>query len=69
MRNQPRTAEAGTELLRAADVAKLLAVSTRTVWRLRDAGQLPRPLRLGGGHLIRWRRSDIETFIGGAPDA
>ena len=57
-------AETGCELLRATDVAKLLAVSTRTVWRLRDAGQLPRPVRLGGGrHLVRWRRSDIEDFV------
>lgn len=51
------------ELLRAADVAKMLSVSTRTVWRMRDAGELPRPVRLGNGNLVRWRSSDIEDFI------
>jgi predicted DNA-binding transcriptional regulator AlpA len=55
-------------LLRAADVARLLSVSVRTVWRMRDAGQLPRPVRVAS-KMVRWRRSDIESFIqNGLPD-
>ena len=56
-------AEPYPELLRASDVAKLLSVSTRTIWRMRDAGELPQPVRLGSGNIIRWRRCDIEDFI------
>ncbi|MHC4064435.1 MAG: helix-turn-helix transcriptional regulator [Planctomycetota bacterium] len=50
------------ELFRAADVARMLSVSVRTVWRLRDAGGLPRPVRVGG-NLIRWKRGDLENFL------
>ena len=56
----PRKSE--DQLLTAQDVARLLAVSVRTVWRLRDAGDLPAPVRVGK-HLLRWRRSDIESHI------
>ena len=43
------------------DVARLLNCSTRTVYRLNDAGRMPRPVRLGS--LIRWNRSDVEQWI------
>jgi excisionase family DNA binding protein len=42
-------------------VAHLLSVSRRTVYRLLDAGQIPKPLKLGGA--TRWRRTDIELFV------
>ena len=48
-------------LLKASDVAKRLAVSLRTVWRLRDAGQLS-PV-LVGARMIRFRASDIDALI------
>lgn len=64
-----RTTNGGSELLRAADVAKMLSVSVRSVWRLRDGCPgFPRPIRLNG-NLIRWRSSDIEQFVRSAKDA
>jgi predicted DNA-binding transcriptional regulator AlpA len=48
-------------LLRAVDVATLLAISVRCVWRLVASGDLPRPIKLGGS--TRWRACDLEAFI------
>jgi excisionase family DNA binding protein len=48
-------------LLTVGDVAEMAQVSTRQVWRLRDAGRLPMPVRVGSQ--IRWRRSDILEWI------
>jgi prophage regulatory protein len=42
-------------------VAALCGCSPRMVWRMRDTGDIPAPLRLGG--LVRWRRADIERWI------
>jgi predicted DNA-binding transcriptional regulator AlpA len=57
------------ELLRAADVGRLMKVSTRTIWRLRDGcPEFPRPIRVSG-NIIRWRRADIEAFVRSAQDA
>jgi excisionase family DNA binding protein len=48
-------------MLTIDQVARLLNCSTRTVYRLNDAGKMPRPLRLGA--LVRWNRSEIEQWI------
>jgi excisionase family DNA binding protein len=48
-------------LLTIRDVARLLRCSTRTVHRLKVTGQLPAAVRVRS--LLRWRRSDIESFI------
>ncbi len=48
-------------LLSAGALAQLLGVSVRHVWRLRDAGDLPAPIKLG--KLIRWRRAAIERWL------
>lgn len=45
----------------AHDVARLLACSPRTVYRLADAGRMPAAIRLGS--LIRWPRAAIEAWI------
>ena len=42
-------------------VAKMLSVSPRTVWRLRSAGKLPKPVSIGGSK--RWKMSDIILFL------
>ena len=49
-------------LITARKLAQLLEVSTRTLWRLRSAGQLPEPIRLGGA--VRWRLDDVRKWIG-----
>ena len=48
-------------LLRAQELARLLNISLRTLWRLHSAGALPRPLRLGAA--VRWRADDIKQWI------
>lgn len=48
-------------LVTAAELAALLNVSTRTLWRLRSAGQLPQPVRFGG--TVRWRLDEVRNWI------
>lgn len=56
-----------TQLLNVKDVARLLNVSVRQVWRRLSAGQLPQPVRIGKS--VRWSDEIIETWIGmGCPD-
>jgi len=45
------------KLVDARTLAKMLSVSPRTIWRLRSAGRLPKPVTFGGS--VRWRFSDI----------
>jgi predicted DNA-binding transcriptional regulator AlpA len=45
----------------AEDIAGLLQISERQVWRLRDAGLLPGCMRVG--RLVRWRRVVIDEWI------
>jgi excisionase family DNA binding protein len=50
------------ELLDVRDMAKLLGYcSTRHIYRLADAGRLPRPLKLGA--LCRWRKAEVLRWI------
>jgi len=58
----------GSLLINAAEVAALLSISKRTLWRLVSREALPPPLRLGG--TVRWRRAEVEAWIAaGCPDA
>jgi prophage regulatory protein len=49
-------------LLSVEDLAKLLNVSKRTVWRMRDDGRLPPPLQLGK-QILRWEPDKIKEWI------
>ena len=49
------------ELLTIRELATILKVSQRSIWRLVAAGQLVGPLRVGGS--IRWRSEDIRDWI------
>lgn len=51
-------------LVTAEQLAKILQVSVRSIWRMRSSGQLPRPVRIGGN--IRWRPKDVELWIAGS---
>ena len=56
-------------LLSAADLAQLLRVSVPTIWRLRAAGKLPRPLDALGKQLVRWDADEIRRWVkAGMPD-
>ncbi len=54
-------------LLTAADLARVLNVGERTVWRMvsvADAGSspFPKPVRIGG-HVVRWRWQDVQKYL------
>ena len=54
-------------MLRADDLAKLLRMSKRTVFRYECSGRVPAPLRIGGS--VRWLGSEIQAWLdAGAPD-
>ncbi len=53
------------KLLTVNDVAKLLKLSTRSVWRLVAANAIVKPIRIGGS--IRWRASDVTTWLASIP--
>ena len=55
------------KLLTVNDVAKLLKLSTRSVWRLVKAKTIVKPIRIGGA--IRWRPSDVATWIASIPQS
>jgi excisionase family DNA binding protein len=48
-------------LMTVGEVAELLRVSTRMIYRLKDAGRMPQPLKLGGS--VRWRRAELMAWI------
>lgn len=48
-------------MLTVKEVAALLAVSTRNVYRLKDAGRIPKPFKIGGA--TRWRTEDIQKWL------
>ncbi|MGP0066358.1 MAG: helix-turn-helix domain-containing protein [Isosphaeraceae bacterium] len=44
-----------------ADIAAMLKLSERTVWRLSDEGSIPGKFRVGGS--VRWSRETIDRWI------
>jgi prophage regulatory protein len=48
-------------LITAHELARLLNISTRSLWRLRSAGDIPSPVRLGSS--VRWRIDDVTKWI------
>jgi prophage regulatory protein len=53
--------QAAPVLLDVGAVARLLRISTRTVYRLSDRGAMPAPVRLGAA--VRWRRADLDRWL------
>jgi len=60
-RHEPDRQTTGPKLLDANAVAEMLGCSTRHVYRLSDAGRMPRPVKLGA--LVRWSRDALESWI------
>jgi len=48
-------------LLTVKEVAEMLGLSERTIYRLSDAGNMPSPVKLGAA--VRWRTKELETWI------
>jgi excisionase family DNA binding protein len=55
--------ETAPTLINAEEVARMLDVSERTLWRLLSAGKVPRPVRIGRS--TRWRLSELRDWIAG----
>ncbi len=64
MRFSPAPTEADLPppiLISVDELATILGVSSRTVWRLLSAGKLLHPIRLGG--VVRWRYAEVRQWI------
>jgi predicted DNA-binding transcriptional regulator AlpA len=57
----PDTTES-PRLIDAGAVAQMLSLSVRQVFRLRDAGKLPKPVKLSR-RCVRWNRATILDWI------
>jgi predicted DNA-binding transcriptional regulator AlpA len=56
------------KLLTAKAVSEMLSLSKRQIFRMKSAGLICAPVKVGQG-AIRWRQSDIERWIElGCPD-
>ncbi|APW58644.1 helix-turn-helix transcriptional regulator [Paludisphaera borealis] len=53
--------DAAPLLICAVDVARMMGVSERTLWRLVSAGRVPTPLRIGRN--TRWRAGEVRDWI------
>jgi excisionase family DNA binding protein len=60
-KERARSSNVAPHLLTALQVATMLGVSKRQVWRLASAGILPGRIKIG--KLVRWRRDEIERWI------
>ena len=58
---QVETTSGKAVLISVVELAELLGVSVRTVWRKESTGDIPPPVRIGA--LVRWRRSEIMQWI------
>lgn len=71
--NDPSANDAGLDgaepvLLTAGQVAAMIQVSRRTLWRMLSANRLPAPIRIGG--VVRWRIGEINRWIAqGCPES
>lgn len=50
-------------LLTVIEVGALLKLAPRTVWKYLAAGKIPEPAVRDGRKFVRWRASDIQSFI------
>jgi len=49
-------------LLTARQVAALIGVDVRTVWRMAQTGDIPAPIRLSQ-RVVRWRLADLDAHL------
>ena len=54
-----------TEILRIAEVRRMVGLSRTSIWRRVKRGDFPAPRRLGGPdtRAVGWRRADIEDWL------
>jgi len=49
-------------IVRAAELAKLLGISSTSLWRWRQNGAFPQPIALGP-RMVGWKIIDIEAWL------
>lgn len=54
--------KADVAVVSVREVAELLGVNARTVWRMAQRGEIPAPIRLGE-RVVRWRLSDLREHL------
>lgn len=57
-----RNRMADVAVVSVREVAELLGVNPRTVWRMAQTGEIPAPIRLGE-RIVRWRLSDLREHL------
>jgi prophage regulatory protein len=50
------------QLLTVKEVAGLLGIHERTVWKMASASEIPKPIKIGSKS-VRWRLNDLRNFI------
>ena len=57
-------------ILREPEVLALIGLSRTSLWRRRQAGDFPAPVRLGGrgSRAVGWRRADVERWLAELPE-
>ncbi len=58
--NVPKTADLSVPMMTVKDVAAFLTCATRTVYRMKDGGKIPRPKKIGG--LVRWDAAALNLW-------
>lgn len=53
-------------MLKSSEVAELVGVSMRTLWRLLAAGRFPEPVRFNR-KVMRWKRADVVQWLKDLP--
>jgi excisionase family DNA binding protein len=48
-------------LIDADELALLLGISKRSIWRRLSSGELVEPVRLGGS--VRWRKQEVAAWV------
>ena len=51
-----------TRILSTKQLSQLINLSESTLWRMRQRGQLPQPIRVSPGR-VGWRESDIVAWL------
>ena len=59
--SQTTTPSMACELITAVQLAELLNISERTLYRLKSSHRLPKSISLGGS--VRWRLADVRKWI------
>ena len=57
-----RNRMADVAVVSVREVAELLGVNARTVWRMAQTGAIPAPIRLSE-RVVRWRLSDLREHL------